>query len=156
MVINFKLIQKERFIKFVPRGTTGESLISNLIPSLNDSVFVVDKNGLERTKGEIYPDDQLVVMSEDGRIQKVYFISMLPSTNIPQNNYLDYVLSDVYNINQRLKLLNDTIISTSVTEFMNNLKFCTGAKADVVHSDGTQNTGSLQPPDRIRVVSKDG
>ena len=73
-------------IKFVPRGTTVASLISNLVSSPGASVQVKDKMGFERVSGIVSSDDQLVVTSQNEEITKVYSLFLIDPNVVPAND----------------------------------------------------------------------
>jgi hypothetical protein len=73
----YEVDQTWGLISYVPRGTTVETFLSNVIPVAGASIKVVDKNGLARTRGNLYQDDMLVVTSQDGTVTKTYYLNML-------------------------------------------------------------------------------
>ena len=96
----YTVIQSTNLIHFVPRGTYVQTLLSYLVPATGATMKVVDKMGHERTVGGLYEDDKIVVTSANGMVTRVYHLSMLRTQYILESNYLAYVLSNVYNVDQ--------------------------------------------------------
>ncbi|HOY52057.1 MAG TPA: cadherin-like beta sandwich domain-containing protein, partial [Prolixibacteraceae bacterium] len=88
----YSVDQSKLLISFVPRGTEVSTFLRNVIPVTGATIKVVDKNGLQRTKGGLYQDDMLVVTSKDGKVTKTYYLDML-RTEFLSTAYLAYVLS---------------------------------------------------------------
>ncbi len=153
--------QKENLIQYVPRGTNFQSFLSNITPSLGASLKLVDKMGFERTLGNIREDDKVMVTSTNGLVTRVYFISFLPTQNIPATTYLAYVLSTNYAVNQvDYKIAggtSDLTGTTLVSEVYPRITPAIGATAVVVDADGNEKTsGNLNKGDKIKVTSADG
>lgn len=154
----YTVIQRDNLIKFVPRGTNAETFLSYLIPSTGASLKVVNKLGHERTIGDLYQDDKLVVTSADGQNQRVYYISMLRTPTIQnETEYLAYVLSDVYSVDQvdyRITLPDGDV---TLVDFYSGIEPAAGATTVVVNSEGEEKTsGDLDAGDQLKVTSADG
>lgn len=115
--------------------------------------------GYVRTAGQIVEDDKLVVTAPDGVTQTVYYLAMLRTEFNPTPDYLAYVLSDVYTVDQQVMILvgNTLTGSTPVSEFHNNIETPFGATAIVMDKDGNEKTdGDLDDGDWLKVISGDG
>ncbi|MGM0376931.1 MAG: T9SS type A sorting domain-containing protein [Bacteroidota bacterium] len=153
----YSVDQKDLLIGFVPRGTTVQTFLSNIVPSLGASVKLVDKFGLERLDGNIVQDDKLVVTSPDETVANVYYLSMLRTQYIQKTTYLAYVLSDVYSVNQVDYVIAGASGITTLAEFYSNITPADGATAVVLDSDGVEKTsGDLDDGDMLKVTSADG
>jgi hypothetical protein len=152
----YSISQKDLLIKFVPRGTNVFSFLKNLIPSGEASLKVVNKLGQERIDGKIYDDDKVVVTSANGKVSKVYYISMLAEKYIPKTTYLAYILSDVYNVDQLEYIINGTSEETSVPDFLANIIPAVGASVQLIDKEGIEKTtGNIKESDMVRVTSLD-
>jgi hypothetical protein len=143
-------------IHFVPRGTEVSTFLRNLIPAPGATLKVVDKSGLQRTRGGLYQDDMLVVTSQDGQVTKIYYLDML-RTQFFVTNYLAYVLSDDYMVNQLNKVIASPVAETPLAQFYAKLMPSFGATMAVYNKDGQLNsTGILNKGDVLVVTSADG
>jgi hypothetical protein len=153
----YEVMQRDLLIQFVPRGTVVQSFLNNVVPSLGASIKLVDKNGLERTEGNIVQDDKLVVTSPDGTTVKVYFLSMLATEYIPQTTYLAYILSKQYGIDQVNNVISGVSGNATLSEFYDRIEPADGATAVVVDKDGMEKTaGDIDGSDMLKVTSADG
>jgi hypothetical protein len=154
----FNVDQNLSLIDFIPQGTSVQGFLANLIPVTGATIMVVDKNGLERSIGPLYKDDKLVVTSEDGTNVKVYYLSMLPAWIGETSDYLAYVTSTVYSVDQ----YNLSISSASITQvttasaLLGNLVPSTGATIKVVDANDVQNNGTLRTGDLVKVTAANG
>ena len=76
-------------------GVSGDetiaSFLSKITPSAGATALVVDKNGIEKTTGDINGGDRIKVTSADGKINVYYTFSTLTSVSgIESNNILLY------------------------------------------------------------------
>lgn len=141
-------------IKYVPVGTSVHSLLENVTPAQGASITVYDKGGFERTSGDIYKDDKLVVTAADGKTQKAYYFSML---NFYANQYLAFVISDDYQVEQVHRVITGPALGSSIVTFKDKLYPSFGASLKVVNESGVENTGSsLVSGDRLLVTAADG
>ena len=141
-------------IQFVPGGTTGTSLLSNLATAPGATMKIYDKAGFERTAGDVYRDDKLVVTSADGTVSKAYYFSML---NFFANEYFAFVISDDYAINQVRYIINGASLSTGVGEFISKMYPSFGANIKVMSEAGVERTsGNLTKGDVLLVTAADG
>ena len=145
-------------IMYVPRGTAVGVFLGNLIPATGATVKLVDKNGNERTTGHFYQDDKVVVTAEDGVTQKVYFISTLRRDEDDVPDYLAYVTSAVYDVDQLVMDISGGITgTTNLQDFIGNLIPSFGAQIVVINSQGVENTtDDLDQGDVLKVTSADG
>ncbi|MBT3383265.1 MAG: T9SS type A sorting domain-containing protein [Prolixibacteraceae bacterium] len=153
----YTVVQKDLLVTFVPRGTSVSSFLANVVPSLGASIKVVDKSGLERTIGELYQDDKVIVTSPSGTVQTVYFLSMLRTEFIPQTTYLAYILSNTYAVDQVNNVIGGASGSTTLAAFYSSITTSMGATAVVVDANGNEKTtGDLDDGDMVKVTSADG
>ena len=50
----YSVDQRDLLIEYIPRGTSVNAFLSNVVPSVGASIKIVDKSGLERVDGQIY------------------------------------------------------------------------------------------------------
>jgi hypothetical protein len=148
--------QELGLIHFVPRGTEVSTFLRNLIPAPGATLKVVDKSGLQRTRGSLYQDDMLVATSQDGQVTKVYYLDMLRQQFVV-THYLAFVLSDDYMVDQLNKVIASPVAETPLAEFYAKLTPAFGATIAVYNKDGQLNsTGILNKGDVLVVTSADG
>ena len=141
-------------IKFVPVGTSVHSLLANVYPAPGATISVFDKAGFERTSGDIYKDDKLVVTAIDGNAKKVYYFSML---NFYDDFYLAFVTSDAYHVEQVNYKITGPAIGTSIAEFISKLLPSFEATLKVMNEAGTESTlANLATGDVLLVTAADG
>ena len=148
--------QNKNLISFVPRGTAVQTFLNNLIPAAGATIKVVDKNGLIRTRGALVQDDMLVVTSKDGTVTKVYYLDML-RTQWLTTQYLAFVTSDDYTVDQLNKNIASPVAETPLAQFLAKLTPSIGATMAIYNKDGQPNaTGILNKGDVLKVTSADG
>ncbi len=154
----FNVRQSVKLVEFVPWGISVSSLMSKVAPSTGATMKIVDKTGIERTHGGIAVDDEIVVTSSSGLVSNVYFISMLPTSTAPiTGNYLAYVLSNIYKVDQVNNVIEGPTGTTLVSEFHSKITVSMGAVAVVVDANGNAKaTGDLNSDDMLKVTSADG
>ena len=154
----FMVNQGLALIDLIPGGTTVQGFLSNLVPVTGATLKVVDKYGLERSLGGIYKDDRLIVTAEDGVTVKVYYLQMLPNYEGEAVDYLAYVTSSVYAVDQyNLSIAHTSITkATTVTSFLANLVPSTGATIKVVDATDIENTGTVNTGDLLKVTAANG
>lgn len=141
-------------IQFVPQGTTVASLLANLTPAPGATMAIFDKGGFQRTQGNIYKDDKVVVTSSNGEVTKTYYFSMLAYTNV--GTYLAYVVSDDYQVDQVNYVITGAM-TTSVSAFFNKLYPAFGATLSIIDKNGNvNNSGTLNQGDVLLVTAADG
>ncbi|MDP3643884.1 MAG: T9SS type A sorting domain-containing protein [Bacteroidota bacterium] len=150
----YSIDQFASLIQFVPGGTSVKSLLSNVTPSAGATIVVYDKAGFERTLGDIYKDDKLIVTSADGKVTKAYYFSML---NFHVNKYLAYVISDDYPIDQVKRLITAPVAGTDMGTFINKLYPSFGATLQVLDKTGKPSKlTTLASGDQLLVTAADG
>ena len=153
----YSVVQKDFLVKFVPRGTTTQTFLSNVVASEGATMQVVDKTGLERVDGALKEDDKVIVTSPNGLVQVVYHLSMLAERYIPETTYLAYVLSIPYIVDQIDYTIVGPTAQNLLTEFYSNLIPSQGASVVVVDKDGVERTtGDLNDGDKLKVTSVGG
>jgi hypothetical protein len=153
----YSVSRADNLVQYVPRGTNVSTFLSNIVPALNATVKVVDKLGNERTEGNLYEDDKVVVTSANGLVTRVYHLAMLRTALMQEPVYLAYVLSNIYNVDQVNYQITGVPGSTMLTEFYNSITPAWGATAVVVDAEGTEKTsGDMNVGDMVKVTSADG
>ncbi len=153
----YMVSQEKNLVEFVPRGTIVQSFMDNIVPALGASVKIVNKMGQERTDGALYQDDKVVVVSANGEVTRVYHLSMLRTQYILDSNYLAYILSNTYSVDQLDLVVSGPTGNTLVTEFTSNITAAPGATAVVVDASGnTKTSDDLNQGDMVKVTSADG
>jgi hypothetical protein len=145
--------QQAYVIQYVPVGTSVTSLLANVTPAPGATMKVYDKAGFERTSGDVYRDDKLLVVSADNTNSTAYYFSML---NYNANLYFAFVTSNDYTVNQVNHLILGPALGTSIAEFVGKLYPSFGATMKVVGQDGTEHTGNLATGDALLVTAADG
>jgi len=152
----YDVSQKDRIVKFVPRGTYVNTFFSNVTLSTGATAVVLDKMGNERTQAGINDDDKVVVTSSNGQVSNTYYIS-LQATELVKATYLAYALSNVYQVDQVDYVISGPSGSTLVSDFLANTNPSFGATLAVVDADGNEKTsGDLDDGDMLKVTSADG
>jgi len=152
----YSVDQSKLLISFVPRGTEVSTFLRNVIPVTGATIKVVDKNGLQRTKGGLYQDDMLVVTSKDGKVTKTYYLDML-RTEFLSTAYLAYVLSDTYKVDQLAKTITKPVAESAIADLLAKLTPAFGANMTIFDKNGVaKTTGKLMRGDVLKVTSADG
>ncbi len=80
-------------VKYMVGGVSGATSIadfySKITPSMGASAVVVDKDGNEKTSGDVESSDMVKVTSLDGKIVVTYTISPLTATDIIETNNIE-------------------------------------------------------------------
>ena len=155
----YSVDQIKLLIDLLPQGTNVGSFLGNLIPAPGASMELVDKIGLTRESGTVVQDDKLVVTSADGQTEVVYYISMLPEDEGLKSDYLAYVLSDVYNVDQvTLDIRSDQVTTAiDIAAFLGNLTPAEGATTMILNASGFEKTsGNLEGGDYVQVTAANG
>jgi len=147
--------QDESVITLVPVGTNAPIFLSHLIPVTGATIKLVDKAGLERTSGNIYQDDRLIVTSKDGSKTKIYYLSMLSNLT---TSYLAYAYSNDYKVDQATYVISEGITNQiSVADFTAKVYGSFGATLTVLDKDGNvKASGNMAENDQLKVTSSDG
>lgn len=142
-------------ITLVPVGTNTPTFMSHLIPVTGATIKLVDKAGLERTSGNIYQDDRLIVTSKDGSKTKIYYLSMLSNLT---TSYLAYAYSNDYSVDQATYTISEGINNeTTVADFKAKVYGSFGATLTVLDKDGNvKASGNMAKDDQLKVTSSDG
>jgi hypothetical protein len=151
--------QKLGTIALVPRGTTVKSFFANLVPATGATLKLIDKKGYERTTGNVYQDDKLVVTSADGKTTKVYYLTMLLTRESTGEkvNYLAILMSDVYIVDQKNLTISGPSAETLLTDFNKKIYALFSATAVVVNAQGQVSTAKdLNRGDKVKVTAVDG
>ena len=153
----YSVSQSINMIEFIPRGTNVNTFLSYLVPSTGANMKLVDKMGHERVSGGVVQDDKVVVTSVNGLVTRVYHLSMLRTQYILTSDYLAYILSNVYSVDQVSYSVSGPSGTTLISEFHSNIIPAMGATAVVTDANGNEKqTGDLNEGDMVKVTSADG
>jgi hypothetical protein len=156
----FEIDQTAKLIKHIPRDVAITGFLDELIAAPGATLKLIDKMGFERTWGPVYQDDKLIVTAEDAVTTATYFLYMLPENDLLLPvDYLAYVLSDVYSVDQEMMMIDGETVTnqTTVTDFIANLIPAAGATLAVVDADGVATTSAtLMVDDQLMVTAADG
>jgi len=144
-----------KLISDVPQGTTVDVLYSNVYPVTGATMQLKDKSGLDRMEGEIYKDDNLLVVAQDQVTENTYFLAVLQE----EINYLAYVTSNVYLVDQVSKVISGETLysSTSVADFNGNLIAAPSASISVMDASMAEKSdGNMAEGDMVKVLAGNG
>lgn len=148
----YSVDQASLLISNVPLGITANIFLANLIPAPGATVKLLDKEGFQRTDGNIFLDDRVVVTSQDGSNTVVYYLSIVTETEL----FFAYLLSGVYLVDQ----LNYTVTilgGATIATFESNVTLAPGADMAISDAAGNPRTsGNLAEGDVVKVTSGDG
>jgi hypothetical protein len=146
--------QDKLLISLVPKWMDVDAFLANLVPSTGASLQLYDKLGYERNVGEVQMDDKLVVTSQDGSVQTTYYLTIL--NEIP--NYLAYVLSDVYLVDEDQMTITGVDAHHSVATFKGNVIPAEGATMEVQNSGGSAKADAddMAQDDMLQVTAGNG
>jgi hypothetical protein len=152
----FTVNQEDLLISLIPDNTSVRSFLENLVPATGATMVLYDKLGYERSTGVVSADDRLVVTAADGETTNIYYLSMLEG--VP--NYLAYVVSNVYVVDQSAQTISGTGVTgaVAVSDFMGNLIPATGASIEVQDNLGSVKDGAslLTDEDLLHVLAANG
>lgn len=150
----FEVDQDALLISLIPPGTTVEAFLKNLVPAPGATMMVEDKLGYERTEGLVVMDDRLVVTASDGETTRIYYLTMLDRLA----NYLAFVISDVYLVDQEALTITGVRGSHSVTDFMGNVTPAPLATMEVQNASGAAKAGAdmMAENDQLMVTAGNG
>jgi len=152
----YSVVQKDLLIDYVPRGTSVDAFLANIVPSAGATMKLVDKLGHERTAGTIVADDKIVVTSPNGFNTRVYFISHLPTQYIQETTYLAYIQSAFYSVDQVKYIVDGVNGSETVSNFLTKVRPSDGASIAVVDKNGNVKiNGDINGGDMVMVTSAD-
>ncbi len=81
--------QVDYVVANIDGGTTLADFYSKITPSMGATAVVVDKDGNEKTSGDVLSSDEVQVTSADGEIVIMYTIAPLTSTDIIETNNIE-------------------------------------------------------------------
>ncbi|PID92207.1 MAG: hypothetical protein CSA96_04355 [Bacteroidetes bacterium] len=149
------LVEQEQFlISLVPEGISVEAFLSYLELPAGATMQLYDKLGYERNDGLVSMDDKLVVTSADGSVNVTYYLKVLNQ----QPNYLAYVISDVYKVNESDMTITGVPETHTVSDFKSNLSPAAGATIVVTDADGTvkADADAMTNGDLLQVTAGNG
>ena len=145
----FDIDQDVAMISLVPDGIAVFGFFKELVPATGATMKLIDKYGYDRTLGTVVKDDKLVVTAADGTTTKTYTLTMLI-----ESDYLAYVTSDVYTVDQLVfSITGDIDEETTVADFLANIKPSKKATVKIVDAQGNAKTGDLNNGDKVVVTS---
>lgn len=154
--IIYEVDQDRLLIKNIPMGTAVSKFFMNLVPAEGASIVLLDKMGHERALGAVVRDDRLIVTAADGVTTNTYYLTLLDEPA----NYLAYVVSDVYIVDQEAMEISGSAVTGAVNvgDFMGNLTPAEGATMETQNETGTAklNTDLLADNDVLQVTAGNG
>jgi len=81
--------QVDNIVNGVDGATTIADFYAKITPSMGATAIVVDKDGNEKTSGDIASSDMVKVTSVDGKIVVIYSIAPLTATDIIETNNIE-------------------------------------------------------------------
>jgi len=146
--------QDKLLISLVPEGSSTMAFLGKLTLPAGASMQLYDRLGYERNSGPIAIDDKLVVTSADGTVSVTYFLSVL--NQVP--NYLAYVLSEVYVVNEEDLIISNVAQDHTVADFKANLTPAEGATLVVTDKDGNAKADgdAMAEGDMLQVTAGNG
>ena len=141
-------------ISLVPTGINVDAFMAKLVPAPGATLQLFDKLGLERNDGIVSMDDRLQVTSANGEVVISYYLSVLNE----EPNYLAYVLSDVYLVDQDALTITGVMGSESVTVFSGNVTPAEGATMEVQNTGGAAkgDADMMEEADMLQVTASNG
>ena len=145
--------QEVNLVSYVPLGTSVSKLLDNIMANEGAVVKVFDKYGNERSIGDVYMDDNLIITSPDGSLSKIYFLHMLQEAEGTEA----YIVSESFAVNQLDKVVSGISTELDVNLFSNLVTSAPGATMMVLDADGNEKTsGDIANDDQLQVVSGNG
>jgi hypothetical protein len=150
----YEVDQATLLISLVPQGINVNAFMAKLVPAPGATLQLYDKLGLERNDGLVSMDDRLVVTSADGTVSVSYYLSVLDE--LP--NYLAYVVSDIYLVDQDALTITGVVGSESVADFSANVTPAAGASMEVQNTSGAAKGDSdmMEEDDMLQVTAGNG
>ena len=153
----FTVTQSENLIENIPAAITVPSFLNSLIPATGATMEVVDKTGYVRKEGTLYRDDELVVTSASGEVQRIYFIAFLPTDTMSATIHLAYLQSNYYGVDQINNVVKGPRRDTEVDQFLSRVTAAPGASIVLMDAEGNEKiSGTLAVGDMVKVVAADG
>ncbi len=148
----YEVDQSLNLVSNVPQGVNVETFLTHLKPNSGASIKLVDKIGFERTIGEVSFDDEVIVTSADGSIQKIYYLSFLEE----KEGTDAYVVSNVLDIDQTLGEICCIDPGTTVEDFMALITPAPNATVKMLDTDGNPvESGTIGEGYTLHVTSGD-
>lgn len=146
--------QVSLLISLVPTGINVNAFLAKLTPAPGATLQLFDKLGLERNDGIVYMDDRLQVTSANGEVVVSYYLSQLNE----EPNYLAYVLSEVYLVDQDALTITGVLGSESVSIFSGNVMPAEGASMEVQDMGGAAkgDADMMAQEDMLQVTAGNG
>ncbi|MCF6357853.1 MAG: T9SS type A sorting domain-containing protein, partial [Draconibacterium sp.] len=82
----YQIGQVDYVVDGVDRGESISGFYSNITPSMGAAAVLVDKDGNEKTSGDVESSDKVQVTSADGKVVVMYTIAPLTSTDIVETH----------------------------------------------------------------------
>jgi len=144
--------QENLTINDVLEETSVDVLLANLVPSGNAFMQVYDKAGYQRDSGYVSVDDMVGVTAEDGSKTVTYSLRQLGYVA----SSVAWVKSDVYEVDEDAKSVNDIPENTEVADLLSNVEVPDGAYLKLMDADGAEKTeGMILGTDKLEVTSED-
>ncbi|MEN8228493.1 MAG: T9SS type A sorting domain-containing protein [Bacteroidota bacterium] len=150
----FMVDQAQLLISLIPEGTNVDAFLGKLVPAPGATWVLLDKYGFERTEGEVVQDDKLIVTAADGVTTKAYYLSILNQ----EANYLAYVVSEIYLVDQDALTITGVRASNSVADFSGNVTPSAEASMEVQDATGAAKADGdmMAEDDMLQVTAGNG
>lgn len=132
----FAVDQDVNLISDIPDGIRIDAFYRNIWSSVGANVKIVDKLGAERTAGPVKFDDKIVVVSEDGTEQNVYYLEFLQE----EEGMDAYVLSNAFTVDEQNKAIYGLPQTINILVFLNSITPAKLATVKVVDASGNEVT----------------
>ena len=114
----YSVDQDINVISDIPEGIGVDGILRNIYGTPNSKVTIIDKAGNIREQGYLAVDDKLEVVSQDGTLSRVYYLTFQNEVNADQN-YAPVVEAT----SQSVTAFVDQAVSVSVTATDDELPF---------------------------------
>ena len=138
--------QLEKIISGIEVGTTIDAFSENVTLAPEATMMVYDKDGNEKSSGEIEGDDMLKVTSGNG-VNSVMFDLNIVGTEA-------FVNSELYDVDQDAAIISNVQPETQVSDFLAQLIPAIDASMMVINVNGDEvPSGMLESDYQLKVVS---
>jgi hypothetical protein len=150
----FDVDQTSLLIGLVPQGTNVNSFFAKLVAAPGASLMLIDKLGFERASGTVVLDDKLVVTAADGVTTRTYYLTLLDEVA----NYLAYVVSDIYVVDQDELTITGVLGTQTAADFKGNVTPAEQATMEVQNSGGAAKVDAdmMADDDMLQVTAGNG
>jgi len=149
----FDVDQGLQLVSLIPIDIKVQTLVNNLMVNNGATFAVVDKVGSERSLGDVAVDDNIIVTSPDGTVNKVYWLNFIGRAK----NTEAYVTSVILEVDQSAKTISGIPENTSLGIFLGLITPAQFANLMVLNAGGVEVTsGEIGEGYELKVISGDG